>query len=90
MSEDGPRPCDGLEEAGKQIGGLEERRNTIKSQRVAYDVTAIVAKQDDQETCVEKFTDYCNDKLGRHHYHSPIHLLFQFANDVFYVKKRLQ
>ena len=41
---DGPKPCDGLDEAKERIGGLERRRNTRKSQRTAFDVTATMGK----------------------------------------------
>ena len=43
-AEEGPRPCDGLNKARELLDKLEARRNTLKSQCTAFDVTATMAK----------------------------------------------
>ena len=86
-AEDGPRPCDGLDEARELLDTLEARRNTLKSQRTAFDVMATMAKKSDRKYRVNKLSDYCNKELIGQHGHGAINLLYRFEKDGFYVKR---
>ena len=84
---DDPKPCDGIDEAREGIDGLEKRRNTLKSQRTAFDVTATIGKKSDRRMRVKQFSDYCNKELIGQHSHGKKHFRFRAEESVFYVKR---
>ena len=71
-----PKPCDGIDEARERIDGLEKRRNTLKSQRTTYDVTATMGKNSERKMRVKQFSGYCNKDLIGQHSHDKKHFRF--------------
>ena len=84
---DGPKPCDGIDEARERIDGLEKRRNTIKKHKAAFDQTATMGKDSDRKMRVKQFSDYCNKELIGQHAHGKKHFRFRAEEFVFYVKR---
>ena len=83
----GPKPMHDLAESAGRMDDIERKKEKRKSKRVAYDVTATFAKEEDRKTTVPEFTDYCNEKVGDEHRQADKHFVYRFSDTVFYVKR---
>ena len=83
----GPRPHRELDESIRRITEIEERREKIKSKKIAFDDRAALGKQADRVTNGKELSDYCNNQLLNQYNQYGKYFVHRPSKTEFYVKR---
>jgi len=88
-SVNGPRPRHDVAEAADRIICLEEKKDSRKSVKTAFDLTSTFAKSKhrSEQFYIAELTNYCNTKLFKEHGELTKHFIYQQSDTTFYVKR---
>jgi len=86
-SAQGLNPHDDIAEARSKIGKMNEGKEELKSQKVAFDNDTQFAKSEDRKQAVDGLTDFVNSRLAKEHTDASHHLMYRSSELEFLVKR---